>query len=469
MSHSSRRLAAAAIAAGLASAAAGVVGMVSAQAASGAPGSNFGAVDISATAAGLRMPLYSHGGEDVENESPWSEAQLQSGGDGHALTTVYWPGGTGGHGGSTLALLAPSCLPPNPQGVIPTQVPCVVPAPSPPPGTYDKLNDPYKAEAQTSAGKSTVTNHDNPAVTMTATALSTDVKASTTVQGQKLPGVGDVFGATSAATRIHVTGPNLAVIDASSTLHDVSLGGGVITISSLSSVVHATSNGSAATGAGHTTVQGMKVMGTPVVIDEKGIHVAGQGSSLPSTKQLNDALAQSGFQIYVAAPSRTVKGPAVSVFSGNLIIRQANPQYTSQANDSGIIFTLGGATVVANTGLGYPYTPPPPVTGQPSSPPVPVPPASGGGGSTISTGGGSLPPATTGGGGGAPPPAVATPPAAAPPFRTVAQPLKLFGGLGVMPVVLVLLGAGLAAAGLKRLPDRVLSESGPACSAGDST
>jgi hypothetical protein len=47
----------------------GAAGMVSAHAAA-APGSNFGNVDITVTATGLRSPFYSHSGEDVEGEAP---------------------------------------------------------------------------------------------------------------------------------------------------------------------------------------------------------------------------------------------------------------------------------------------------------------------------------------------------------------------------------------------------------------
>ena len=60
--------------------------------ASGAPGSNFGNVNITVTSTGIRSPFYSHSGEDVEGEAPYAEAQLQSGGVGSALTSVFWPG-----------------------------------------------------------------------------------------------------------------------------------------------------------------------------------------------------------------------------------------------------------------------------------------------------------------------------------------------------------------------------------------
>ena len=53
-----------------------------------------GSVNANATATGIRAPLYSHAGEDVEAEIPYAVAQLGGGGVGHAVTSIVWPGGT---------------------------------------------------------------------------------------------------------------------------------------------------------------------------------------------------------------------------------------------------------------------------------------------------------------------------------------------------------------------------------------
>jgi hypothetical protein len=50
-----------------------------------------------------------------------------------------------------------------------------------------------------------------------------------------------------------------------------------------------------------------------------------------------------------------------------------------------------------------------------------------------------------------------------------AQKSKLPGGIAAAWVVVVLIGAGLLAAGLKRLPDRVLAAGGTVCTLGDNT
>src|SRR5205823_9368544 len=74
---------------------------------------------------------------------------------------------------------------------------------------------------------------------------------------------------------------------------------------------------------------------------------------LPPTDQLNQALAQSGFQVFVAKPSKTVKGAAITLDSGSLVLMQNNPGYTKGANDTARILTLGGAGIQANTGKGF--------------------------------------------------------------------------------------------------------------------
>jgi hypothetical protein len=448
----SRRASIGAVLSGVVSIGAGAAGMATANAAAD-PGSNFGSLSIATSAAAIRAPFYSHAGEDVAAEVPWAASTLQSGGVGRAITSVFWPGDTGGHGGDTLYLLGVPCIPTNPQGLIPVPVPCIYQPPQPPYSDYAPLNDPYKAEAQTGTGKPTVTN-GGPGVDMTATAKQDDVSAITNMSGSMVPGIGDSFGATSAKSVIKLTGPNTAVIDALSTVHDVSLGGGAITISSITSVAHAVTNGKTGVGSASTTVNGMKVGGVPVTVDDKGIHVDGQGSALPSTDTLNKALAQSGFQIFVAKPTKSVKGASVNLDSGNLVFMQNQPQYLSNANDSGRVLVLGGAGIQADSSLGYPYLPLPAA----APPPVGAPPATSGAASAPAAGTPGALPQIAG---------------SAPSGQTPVIALAHESGLphGAVPaafVVLVLLGSGLVAAGLRRLPDRVLATAGAACTLGGS-
>lgn len=436
-------------------------GMISAHAA-GAPGSNFGNVNISVTATGIRSPFYSHSGEDVEGQAPYANAQLQSGGVGSALTSVFWPGGTGGHGGDTLKLLAGGCVPPNPANTIPIPIPvplpdlpCLTHSPTLPDSVYQSLNDSYKAEVQSSDSKPTVTK-TGPGIDMTATATQKETGATTTIAGAKLPGVGDTFGTTTTTSTITLTGPNTAVIDALSVARDIKLGGGALTISSVKSVAHAVTDGKKATGDTSTVVNGMKIGGVPVTVDNTGIHVQGQGQKLPSLDALNKALKGAGFSIFVADPTKKIHGASADLFSGQLVVMQSNSQYTSNANDSATILTFGGAGLTADTNRALQFKLPP-VAQPPAAGTSPS--SAGATGSTPSLGVTSTPTSPTTG---TQQPSVAAP-------LLAAAGTKLPGGIPAVWVVLALLGSGLIAAGLKRLPDHVLAETGSACPLGGDT
>lgn len=434
---------------------AGATGMISAQAAS-SPGSNFGNVDITVTSTGLRSPFYSHSGEDVEGQAPYAFAQLSSGGTGSALTSVFWPGGTGGNGGSTLQLLAGGCVPPNPANTVPIPIPlplpnppCLYHTPALPSAVYQNLNDSYKAEVQSSDNKTTVSK-SNQGVEMTATANNTLTASQTVIAGSQLPGAGS-FGTTTTSSSIKLTGPNTAVIDAVSLMRDVKLGGGALSFASVKSVAHAVTNGKTASGTTGTTVTGMKIAGVPVTVDDKGIHVQGKGSQLPSLDALNKALKQSGISVYVANPTKKVHGATATLFSGQLVIMLSNPQYTSNANDTGQVLSLGGVSINADTNRAFQFTPLPPTTTPSSAPAANTP--------------GAPPSAPSLGGTPSAPTVANAPQAGQSPILAAAQ-LKLPGGIAVGWVVLCLLGAGLIAAGLKRLPDRVLAASAGPCPLG---
>ena len=434
-------------------------GIVAAHAA-GAPGSNFGNVDISVTATGLRSPFYSHSGEDVEGQAPYAFASLTSGGTGSALTSVFWPGGTGGNGGSTLKLLAGGCVPPNPGNTVPipipvpVPVPCLAHTPDLPDPVYQNLNDSYKAEVQSSDSQTTV-KKSNPGVDMVATANDKLTSASTVMAGAKLPG--DTFGTTTTSSVIKLTGPNKAVIDAVSLMRDVKIGGGALSIDSVKSVAHATTDGKKATGTTSTVVNGMKIGGVPVSVDNKGVHIQGQGSKLPSLDALNSMLKKAGITVFVAAPSKKVQGAKVDLFSGQLVVMQDNSQYTSNANDTATVMSFGGASIAADTNRAFQFAPLPPAG---TAPPGAAPSSSTPGARAVSVPGSTGTPTA--------PTVASEQPQAQSPVLAAAE-RKLPGGIAAGWIVLALLGSGLIAAGLKRLPDRVLAASGGACTLGSDT
>jgi hypothetical protein len=446
-----RRTAVATMVLGAATLGSGVAGLAAAQASGAAVGSGLGAVDVTATASGVRAPMYSNSGEDVAGEVPWATSSMQTGGVTHSLTSVYWPGDTGGHGGDTLYLLGTPCIVPNPAGVLPVQPPCVYQPPQPPPSTYQPLNDPYKAEAQSGRGKGADDN-GGQGVTMRAVAHDIDASATTTMDGSIAPSSGSQFGKTTVTTNVREVGSNTVVIDATSVLHNVSLGGGAITIDSVSSVAHAVSNTAQATGTAHTTINGMKIAGVPVTVDQNGVHVAGQGGPLPPVDQLNQALAQSGFQVFVAKPSKQVKGAAITLDSGSLVLLQTNSQYVHNANDTSRMLVLGGAALQANTGKGF---------GGLGNISIPPPPASSTG--TTGTPGTAGTPGTPGTPGTAAVTETGTSPVVAGTPSLAAHSSPLPGGIPAGWVVLTVLGAALVAVGLRRLPSEVLTSTGPSC------
>jgi hypothetical protein len=231
-------------------------------------------------------------------------------------------------------------------------------------------------------------------------------------------------------------------------VHNVKLGGGAISIDSVTSVAHAVSNTVTAVGTAHTTVNGMTVAGVPVTVDDSGIHLANQSGSLGAADQLNALLAQTGFKIYVAKPTKTVRGAGIVLDSGSLVITQSNPGYVTQANDTTKMLVIGGAGIQANTGKGF--------TGTFSGIPA-VPPAAG------STGTAAAPP-TGSSAASAPSSGQAAPPVVAGAPVLASNQTKLPGGIGAGWVLLTLVGAGMVAGGLRRLPDNVLESTGPACS-----
>lgn len=417
----------------------------------GSPGSGFGSVNISASAAAVRAPFYSSGGEDVSGSLPYARTSLDSGLDGHALTTVFWPGDTGGAGGSTLYTATSGCIPPS---VDPLSFPCSYQLP---PSAFQPLNDPMKAEAQ--SGTNPTDSNSHGGVTQEAVAKPSLVSATSSVGAAKVPQVSEAFGTLNASSKIQVTGPKTAVVSASSAVTDIKLAKGLISIASVKSVAQATSNTVKGTGKAATTVSGASIAGVPVTIDSSGVHIkGGKGINPALDKTVNKALQQSGIQIFVAKPTTTIHRAAVTVDSGDLIVLFGQSQYVQNANDTGTLLILGGASITANTGKGFttPKIAPvkvPGTTANQSGGSGPV--SSGGGSSGGSVGGGSVsvPGADTTTGSTGQAPAVA--PQSSPQLAASSNPLLSSYGI-IWAVLGAIVAAGLAF-GLRRLPDRVFA------------
>lgn len=371
-----------------------------------------------------------------EGVVPEAVSTLRNGPVGYALSSVVWPGTLAGNLGSLLILAGGEQVPEDARA----------------------LNTPIRAEARSGGDGKPVVNDDTPGARMVAQATDTSAAAEATLtETTTLPGA--TTGASSGRTTVSVTGARTAVAEARSTVKDLTVAG-VVTIASVTSQARATTDGTTADASGSTVTSGVEIAGVPVTIDERGVTVAGQGAPANSiaTALVNTAISNAGMTIAVSQPDRVVEGGTVSYTSGSLVfvweqqpgvattvilggtrvMASATPAFAFGGGTGGSTGTGGAATGGGTTG-GPAFAPP--LEGVTAPPPLTDP----------STG-----PVAPG----VPPPATA-PVALAPLLSGRRAPLP--GGLSPGVVALGLVGAALVAAGLRRLPDRVLDAPATTC------
>jgi hypothetical protein len=364
----------------------------------------------------------------AEEDVPFSHAELTADA-GHALSSAAWPGTAVGNIGGLIVL-------------------------SGGPAQAAALADPVRAEARSNTGPSTVTSDypsaANPAIAMSATATATNVVADALMGGSQNAIVG-TFGTTHVTSTTKLTGASGAEATSTTLTEDLSLGpGGLISIGSVNSTATVTTNGVAPTATGGTTVTNMKVAGFPVTVDQDGVHAQGQGGSAAAANtQINKALAQTQTQIFLTQPTKTTSPAGMTYDSGCLLM---------SFGDGKALVLLGGARAIAGATLGTPFNPP---AAAPLGAPPPVPPPLAQG-PTAPIGSGTT---------GLPPTASAPLPQTAPnqsQTQLVANAMRLPGGaLSPGWLLAALLGAGLLALGLWRLPDRLLEHAATHCPLGD--
>jgi hypothetical protein len=361
----------------------------------------------------------------AEEDVPFSHAELTADA-GHALSSAAWPGTAVGNIGSLIVL-------------------------SGGPGQAAAIADPVRAEARSNTGPPTVTSDypsaANPAIAMSATATATNVVADALMGGSQNATVG-TFGTTHVTSTTKLTGASGAEATSTTLTEDLSLGpGGLISIGSVNSTAKVTTNGVAPTASGGTTVTNMKVAGFPVTVDQDGVHAQGQGgSAAAATTQINKALAQTQTQIFLTQPTKTSSPAGMTYDSGCLLM---------SFGDGKALVLLGGARATAGATLGTPFNPP-----AGGGPPAAPPPVAQGPTAPIGSGTTALPPAAS-----APLPQTAPDRSQA---QLVANAMRLPGGaLSPGWLIAALLGAGLLALGLWRLPDRLLEHAATPCPLGD--
>jgi hypothetical protein len=418
---------------------AGTAGPVAA--ASTEPGSQLGSFNLSASAPALQLlvqePTYcfatAAGSNGCEGVVPEAVSTLRNGPIGTGLAAVAWPGSLAASAGSLLITASSGKVPPG----------------------ATVLNDPVKAEARTSTGPDTVSFDSIPGTTMKAVAKDTFVSADASVGSITDASVGSI-GRSTGSSLTELTGPKTAVAKARSSVSDITLAG-VVHIGAVTSQATATTDGGVAKATGSTEVSDVTVAGVPVTVDDRGVSVKGTGVALTAATDLvNQALAKAGITLALSKGSGKPDGAGVTYNAGSLVaVWDIKPGYATSV-------VLGGANVSVTASPGLPEFSLPPFA--PGVPPAAAPPALGGVTSPV-TSGGQLTGPTLPGTGGVTPPVVSGPGGDAPAPQPVLAAVRrrLPGGLSPAWAVLGALGSLLVMAGLRRLPDKVLTATAPTC------
>jgi hypothetical protein len=407
--------------------------LLGAPAAADTAGSGLGAFSLSASAPAVQFRVaepstcFSSAAatNGCEGVMPEAVSTLRSGPLGHGLAAVVWPGVIASGAGSLLITAGGSGVPPQ----------------------ATTLNDPVKAEAYNNTGSHTVTYDQVPGSMMSATAYDDRVSATGSVLQSLVLPIGS-FGRTTGTSDVHLVGADKGVAVAHSEVQDVTVAG-VVRIASVVSDATATTDGRHATARGGTRVSGISVAGVPVTIDSGGVTVAGQRVPVKNAQQtVNSALAGLGMSIAVSPAQGTPMGAQVTYTASSLVLVWASPGGATET------LVLGGAnvSVAAGTALRFPG----------GILPTTLPGAAGPGGSGVG-------PVSSAAGGQQSPGGPVGPGIAAPQGSPghLLLPLGLDVPLPALPWLAGILGAlatVAVAAGLKRLPDRVLEETpGDSC------
>jgi hypothetical protein len=348
---------------------------------------------------------------------PEAVSTLRNGPLGHSLAAVAWPGAIAATAGSLLIVVGGSSVPPQ----------------------ATALNDPVKAEAYNNTGPHTVSDDQVPGSTMTATAYDDRTSATGSVQQSQVLPVGS-FGRTTGSSDVHLAGPGQGVATAHSEVQDVTVAG-VVKVASVVSDAFASTDGRTATAHGSTRISGMTVAGIPVTVGRDGVTVDSRNVPVKDAQEtVNAALAAAGVTLAVSPAQGRPTGAAVTYTASSLVV-----VWTSPGSVQSVV--LGGAnvSVAAGTALRFPA----------GLGPTTLPVA---GGSPAALGG-TLGPAGPGQVPQASDPALAEPSGSGPVLRALGLDVPLPAMPWLVGIVAALLTVSVAA-GLKRLPDRILERRG---------
>jgi hypothetical protein len=371
-----------------------------------------GSFQLSSAASGAELIV----GDSISGTVPDAAANLETGGIGYGRASVAWPGALGANAGDLVILASAGQIPPEMEP------------------TFRMLNYPVRAESRAPGGPEEASFSD-AGVTMRSTATPTRSEATAEAERTDAPGALTFGSASVIAVSSH-----LEVVQASSasTVTDIELADGLITIGSVTSTALATSDGEAATGEAATVVSDVQVAGQPATIDQDGLRVGDDGERTALSDVANELAAQTlreaQVEVIVTEPTIDVQGPSATSTAGSLLIALGEG-----SNRMAVVF--GGASASASAGPAFSV----PALEAPPAPSASEPAAALG---SDASGPGPAPLAATGGAprGPADAPASSDPAASGPASELPMSPIAFFGRGN--PLWLALLGAaaGLAAA-----------------------
>ena len=315
----------------------------------------------------------------------------------------------------------------------------------------EELNYPVRAEAFAPQGPAEDRNEDVPGAVLHATATTS--KTTGTGSAENVGDPANVFMGSASSNAVAALQGGLAVGEATGEVSNFSLG--VLKIDSVTSRAKVTTNGTEGKGEGGTVASGVTVAEQPATIDERGLTIGDSTSPSPADAIANqvarEALAQSGIKVGMTRSFEEKDGGKVSYTAPSVIIgwEQDGRQFT---------FVLGGSMAEANATLADPDA----LAEEILDVPIADVPSDVGGITPVDTGDagpveltapdGSASPSVDSddGGGGV--------------VGLASDPVGLYTGLPVALLVGALAGAGMFAAGMRRLADDVFGATpGTAC------
>ena len=259
-----------------------------------------------------------------EGDIGYSFASLNPAGE-HALSSLVWPGSAAGNAGTLIEVLG------GPSG-------------------QAELNDPVRAEATSGTAQTQQSTTAPTGTEMTAT-VQPPVPGDQYASSKSALAAADLgapatIGASTSASTIHfdaVTGELTAT--ATSTLHNLQLDGGVVSIATVTSSATATSdNGATPTVTGSTMYQGLTIAAQSAYVDGSGVHVGTPAAPAgpAALASVNSALQAAGMQVYSTQPTHVTIGQVDYYDASSLLFYWAPP---GDSSNNSFTASVGGAAV----------------------------------------------------------------------------------------------------------------------------